>query len=217
MDSTTLALDHADLIASVKPLTKCSTERLVAMCHALRHVDAKNLRGDVVECGVWQGANLILARSISPQRRCWAYDTFEGMPAPGPHDRSRSGVLAGQAYKGKSAKSREAVKDILRGFGCWDDNLVRLVPGLVEETLQDSENIPKRIAVLRLDTDWYDSTRIELETLYPRLVPGGVLIIDDFGHWLGARKAVEEYFNGHGPAWRELDYTGIMGIKPAQI
>jgi hypothetical protein len=89
------------------------------------------------------------------------------------------------------------------------------VIGRVEETLPQAA--PDEIAILRLDTDWYESTRHELEHLYPRLSVGGILIIDDYGHWQGARKAVDEYFAGRSPAvfLNRVDYTCRLVVKPA--
>jgi O-methyltransferase len=88
-----------------------------------------------------------------------------------------------------------------------------LVPGRVEETL--AFDLPDQIALLRLDTDWYESTKVSLEQLYPRLVPGGVLIIDDYGHWQGCRKAVDDYFykTDQKILLQRIDYTGRIGIK----
>jgi predicted O-methyltransferase YrrM len=92
---------------------------------------------------------------------------------------------------------------------------VRFVEGDVVQSLKIESNLPESISVLRLDTDWYESTRAELEVLYPRLSPGGVLIIDDYGHWGGAKKAVDEYFRGRPkPLLQYTDYTGRMGVKP---
>jgi O-methyltransferase len=91
----------------------------------------------------------------------------------------------------------------------------RLVKGKVEDTVP--KNAPEKIALLRLDTDWYESTRHELVHLFPRLVPGGVLIIDDYGHWQGARKAVDEYIAGNQVKilLNRVDYTGRIGVKIA--
>ena len=69
-----------------------------------------------------------------------------------------------------------------------------LIQGMVENTLLNKDNIPDQISLLRLDTDFYESTKIELEILFPKLVPGGILILDDYGYWSGARKAIDEYF-----------------------
>jgi O-methyltransferase len=83
----------------------------------------------------------------------------------------------------------------------------------VEDTIPAS--VPEQIALLRLDTDWYESTKCELEILFPRLVKGGVIIIDDYGCWQGARKAVDEYFNKNNIAilLNRMDDTGRIGIK----
>ena len=89
------------------------------------------------------------------------------------------------------------------------------VEGDVLKTLKDRSNLPERISVLRLDTDWYESTRAELEVLYPRLQVGGVIIVDDYGYWGGAKKAVDEYFTKHPkPLLHYVDHTGRMGVKP---
>jgi O-methyltransferase len=85
------------------------------------------------------------------------------------------------------------------------------VKGPVEETIP--RTTPERIALLRPDTDWYESTKHELVHLYPRLVPGGVLMIDDYGHCSGARKATDEYFSGSLLFLNRSDYTGRLAIK----
>ena len=89
-----------------------------------------------------------------------------------------------------------------------------MVKGKVEDTLPG--HAPDHIAVLRLDTDWYASTKHEMEHLYPRLARGGVLIIDDYGHWAGSRQAVDEYLAEHGIhlLLNRTDYTGRMALKP---
>lgn len=199
--------------------SKASEARLVAMEQALRSLDLRGLEGDVVECGVWRGGHVVLARLVSPLRRCWLYDTFEGMTEPGPHDFKRSGRKA-PPDKAKNKKwtmaSLEEVESNLRCEGVLDRNLTQFVVGDVLETLRRPENLPDRIALLRLDTDWHDSTKMELEVLWPRLVPGGVLIVDDYGHWMGARKAVDDYFAANGldvGRLEPIDYTGVILTK----
>ena len=88
------------------------------------------------------------------------------------------------------------------------------IQGPVETTIP-APSTPKKIALLRLDTDWYQSTYHELTYLYPRLVKGGVIIIDDYGHWPGARKACDKYFkvNNINILLNRIDYTGRIGIK----
>jgi hypothetical protein len=92
------------------------------------------------------------------------------------------------------------------------DNIF-LIKGNVEQTLLEEKNLPEKISILRLDTDWYASTKIELEMLYKRLVKGGILIIDDYGHWQGARKAVDEYFKNKNIWLHYVDYTCRYIIK----
>lgn len=200
--------------------SKASVERMLAMQHALHMLDAEGIAGDIVECGVWRGGHIILARLLSPNRVCWLYDTFTGMTAPGPHDRKRSGDKP-PPEKALSKKwtmaSLEEVRENLRIEGVYDESKLRFVVGDVCETLSQPENLPDHISVLRLDTDWYESTKEELEVLWPRLVTGGYLIIDDYGHWLGSRKATQEYFNKHYPSYvtelKPVDYTASIMRK----
>lgn len=194
----------------VQPYTKSSPERLTAMARACEQIDAEGVPGDVVECGVWRGGNIILARFYCPDRMCWLFDTFEGMANRSEWDVSRSGIMVGV---GKSAVSVEDVTENLRITGTFDSRKLRFVKGMVEDTLRDAGNLPERIALLRLDTDWYHSTKIELEVLWPRLAPGGIMIVDDYGHWRGAKKAVDEYFDGR-VLFTTIDYTAVMTVKP---
>lgn len=109
------------------------------------------------------------------------------------------------------------MSDVIQNFKdteTLDDALCKFIEGDVCETLLESKNLPDKIALLRLDTDWYASTRTELEVLYPKISSGGILIVDDYGHWLGARKAVNEFFGKDLPPVKELDYTAIMLVKP---
>jgi O-methyltransferase len=187
--------------------SKAPVPRLAAFQDMLRRADQLGLSGDVVECGVWKGGHIILARQLSPQRHCWLYDTFAGMPSPGPHDVRRSGGNS-KRMTGKTAASLEAVIDHLKAENVYDESKLTFVKGLVEDTLMVPEHVPQQIAMLRLDTDWYESTKIELEVLYPRLVNGGFLLIDDYGHWRGCRKAVDDYFQGKADL-RFIDYTAV--------
>lgn len=188
------------------------------MVWALRSIDREKIPGDIVECGVWAGGNIILARKISPLRFCWLYDTFAGMPEPSEIDVTKSGKRALDSYNKKvligvkwSEVSVGQVRQNLETCGVLDEDRLRFVEGKVEDTLLVPENLPDKIALLRLDTDWYASTKIELEILYPLLAPGGVLIVDDYGHWQGARKAVDDYLPG--VEWTKIDYTAVMMVK----
>jgi O-methyltransferase len=204
--------------------SKANAQRMLAMQNALRRIDAAAIPGDVVECGVWKGGHIILARLISPQRRCWLFDTFTGMTEPTAIDVTRGGTDAGKKYRAKKANGFNwdkctlgEVRGNLAAVGVFDADLVRFVVGDVCETLQLPGNVPEQIALLRLDTDWYESTKVELEVLWPRLVKGGAIIIDDYGHWMGARQAVQEFFARNVPDFRkrlnQIDYTAAIMVK----
>ena len=213
-----------EFISLIQPYTKSSPQRIRGMAKAVMYVDRFGVPGDIVECGVWRGGNIILSRKLSPDRTCWLYDTYRGMTKPCEWDTTRSGHPASISYEKKQVRgagwaacSLEDVQINLIETDTYHDDKLKFIVGDVIETLQRPENIPDQIAVLRLDTDWYQSTKVELQKLWPRLSPNGVLIIDDYGHWLGARKATDEYFaNEAGVAFEgvEIDYTAVMMVKP---
>jgi len=208
-------------------LSMASYERLWATVMACKHVLERGVQGDFVECGVWRGGNALIAASVfklhGASRRIFMFDTFQGMTKPTEVDRSAAGdASAMEKFRASQQQSHNewcyaSLEDVRNNFGeagLLDDNVI-FVKGDVLQTLADPVNLPSRIAVLRLDTDWYDSTRKELEVLYPRLETGGALIIDDYGHWAGAKKATDEYFAAQGgrPLLQYSDYTGRLGIK----
>jgi O-methyltransferase len=158
----------------------------------------------------------------SLQRTLYLFDTYEGMTAPQEVDRTIKGQAASEMLKTQPKDSSwiwamgplDGVKQVMQGTQYPSEKIV-YVKGPVEETIP--EKAPAQIALLRLDTDWYQSTYHELTHLYPRLVPGGVLIIDDYGHWEGARRAVDQYFAEKNlpVLLNRIDYTGRIMIKPA--
>lgn len=193
------------------PYSKCSRIRLTAMAKAIVELDAKEIKGDIVECGVWRGGGVILSRLLSPDRVVWLYDTFTGMANPSEHDRTKKGT---RVEEGKTAATLIEVMANLETTNTFDPDRLRIVIGEVEKTLLDGTNVPDKIALLHLDTDWYLSTKKELEVLWPKVQKKGVLIVDDYGHWQGAKRAVDEYFS---PPWNHgrivIDYTAIMMVR----
>jgi O-methyltransferase len=214
-----------EIFHRVKPYTMTSPERIISLCEAVRYVSAGRIEGAIVECGVWRGgssmaAALMLADLGDTDRELYLFDTFEGMSQPGEHDR-RARDAAG-ASKLLAASSREAKVwaysplEEVRANLCstaYPMDRVRFVQGKVEHTIPSQG--PQKIALLRLDTDWYESTQHELEHLFPRLAVGGVLIIDDYGAWEGARRAVDEFIAAHNVTilLSRIDETGRMGVK----
>jgi O-methyltransferase len=203
--------EQAITIAAPFTLTRKAPLRMQAMAEALQRIDREKIIGDIVECGIWAGGNIILARLLSPMRKCWLYDTFSGMPTAGKFDVKMDGKPGGYGF---TKASLNEVLNNLQTTKTFDRDLIHFIPGLVETTLLDPTNRPDRIALLRLDTDFYSSTLAELEHLWPRLCPGGTLIVDDYGHWPGCRRAVDEYFAGAIPQFTMVDYSALMVVKP---
>ncbi|MCU0437170.1 MAG: TylF/MycF family methyltransferase [Raineya sp.] len=209
-----------------KPYTMTSLARMYALYQSVKYVVQNNIEGDFVECGVWKGgSSMLIARYLQihqvRNKKVYLYDTFEGMSAPTEKDVDIKGDTA-QSSLSKQDKeddksiwcysALEEVQNNLAKTQFSQENLV-FVKGKVEDTIP--ETIPSKIALLRLDTDWYESTLHELQYLYPLLENKGPLIIDDYGHWQGCRKAVDEYFAEKKihPLLQRIDYTGRMMIK----
>jgi len=213
--------EEIDDIVAVGPYTLTSFERMVSLTRAVGYVVDHNIPGDFVECGVWKGGSVMLmARALrrrnEGRREIHVFDTFEGMTEPTSHDVSYDGEVASETYVRVNdrliAIGLEEVKKNVLSVG-YDPEKIHFVKGKVEETIP--RYAPQRIALLRLDTDWYESTKHELHHLFPRLSPGGVVIIDDYGHWSGARRAVDEYIRDHRISilLTRIDYTGRIGVK----
>jgi hypothetical protein len=207
-----------DVYERVKPYTMTSPERVSALVDAVRYIDARAVPGAIVECGVYRCGSAMAAALCTSGRDLYLFDTFEGMTEPTLSDRRASDGRQASDMLGDAGKSDllwcvagiEEVRANLRSTG-YAEERVHLIQGRVEETVPGLA--PSSIALLRLDTDWYESTRHELEHLYPRLASGGVLIIDDYGYWEGARRAVDEYFAGKLLLSR-IDSTGRIAVKP---
>ena len=215
-----------DIYEKTSEYTLTSVERMYALYAAVRHVIERDIAGDFVECGVWRGGSCMLMalalRNLGHEdRRIFLYDTFAGMTRPGAHDirqRDRQEQLTRWEVSRRddhnewAYASLEEVRRNLASTGYPEDNLV-FVQGEVEGTLPD--RAPERIALLRLDTDWYESTYHELVHLYPRLEPQGVLLLDDYGSFEGARRAVDQYIaeTGAGIFLQRVDSTGRIGLK----
>jgi O-methyltransferase len=217
---------NIEICDAVKPYTMTSPERVNALIDAVRYVVANKIDGAMVECGVWKGGStmammLTLKKLGDETREFYLYDTFSGMSTPSDVDVSFQGKKAYETFSNlKSSEDAsdwclsplEEVKQNTFSTGYKKDQ-ISFIKGKVENTIP--ENMPQKIALLRLDTDWYESTKHELTHLFPLLQPNGVLIIDDYGHWKGARKAVDEYISDNKICilLSRIDYTGRIGIK----
>lgn len=222
-------MDRDKIYKIIKPYTMCSKERTFATINAVKHVVEYKLLGNVVECGVYKGgqvmAMLLVLDNCTEERDVYLYDTFEGLPEPEPWEKkilSKTGSKAIDKFNllkrqdGTSGWCRSEIEEVKRNVFSmpYDRSKIHFIKGLVEDTLPNSYH--GEISVLRLDTDLYSSTKIELEILYPKLVSGGVLIVDDYGHWSGAKKAVDEYISNNNLDLEFIvdDATGRTIIKP---
>ena len=201
----------------VRDFTQTSRERVSVLCDAIEHVVRNNIKGDFVECGVWRGGSAMAAALTLLDlkveiRDIHLFDTFAGMPPTTSEDwEIHTGKPAQHEVGGTPMNlvSLEEVRDNMASTG-YDMTRVHFYQGLVEDTVP--MHAPEKIAVLRLDTDWYASTKHELEHLWPRVTVNGFLLIDDYGHYAGAKKAVDEYFKGESFLFR-IDYTGRLVMK----
>jgi hypothetical protein len=215
-----------EIIQVVKPYTMTSPERLFALIHAVRYVVHWDIPGACVECGVWRGGStmaivLALLQMHCQDKEIYLFDTFEGMPHPDDQDVNLRGIAASAILQNPqhpgfqnvfACATLDEVRANMQRTG-YDSAKFHFVQGKVEETIP--ENAPETIALLRLDTDWYESTKHELEHLFPRLSPHGVIIIDDYGHWQGCRKATDEYLTHYNVPLliNRIDYTGRIAVK----
>ena len=209
------------LIDSIGEHSLTPLVRRWTLIKAMHYINQNKLDGDIVECGIWRGGNIFLAKKIQDlfyneiKRTFYGYDTFEGMPEPSIYDGEKVNKIY-KLFESKNEKwtkaSLEYVISSAKKFFTNIENL-KFIKGKVEETLINKENLPKKISLLRLDTDFYESTKIELEILYPLLVQNGVLIIDDYGDFLGCRKAVDDFFFKRGVLMIGIDKSCRILIK----
>lgn len=217
--------DFKPLLESVKPYTMTSIERLYDLFKSVEYVVKAGIPGDLLECGVWKGGSMMLAaRTLlamgDTSRTLYLLDTYEGHPKPDAElDRDMWGNNPQQEWinyrktdetSDWAYVSIDEVRANLEQTGYPMDK-VKLVKGMVEKT---AESVPApTFSVLRLDTDWYASAKVGLEVFWPRLVPRGVLIIDDYGHYRGQRKAVDEYFASNPVLLHRVDYSCRTVVK----
>lgn len=215
--------DELRIWQAVQPYTMTSLPRILSLMRAVRFTAEQRIPGAVVECGVWRGGSMMAIAltllSMDAERDLYLFDTYSGMSSPTPKDVTYRGEAASDLLA--TAQRTDAivaqaelaeVRDNLARTG-YPAARLHFVAGRIEDTVPHLA--PPMIALLRLDTDWYESTRHELEHLYPRLAPNGIIIIDDYGHWAGARKAVDEYVAALDPPpfLHRIDYTARAFTK----
>jgi hypothetical protein len=212
------------IILAARPFTMTSLERMAALLKAVTYVTQSGIPGDIAECGVWRGGSMMtvaltLLAHGDRSRSLYLFDTFEGMSPPSGDDKSLDGIAADVQLErdpqGTGVWCYASLDDVRANILStgYPADKIHLIKGKVEDTIP--RNIPSSLSLLRLDTDWYESTKHELRHLYPLLNTRGILIIDDYGHWQGAKKAVDEYFAELEVKdyLHRIDYTGRILVK----
>lgn len=153
--------------------------------------------GSIVEAGVWKGGMLAaLADLHGSSRSYFAYDSFQGLPDAQAIDGEKAKRYQSETqeanYYNNCAAGENFIMDLFLELPDCD---LRIVKGWFSDTLKETTNLPNQIALLRMDGDWFESTMQIMESLYPRVAKGGLVIIDDYDYWEGCRKAVHTYFN----------------------
>jgi hypothetical protein len=204
---------------TTKPYTLLSADRVINNIHSINEVIHKNIPGDIVEIGVWKGGSvmsMLMALNNNGERRhVHLYDTFEGMTPPTEYDiltnhNVHYDVVIETEPRHKCKVELESVKQNVSS--------VRYPPYYIHYHVGDimkTTEYPLAIALLRLDTDFYDSTKFELEHFYPLVSSGGIIIIDDYGFWKGSRKATDEFLiDKPNIVLNKIDNTGVWFYKP---
>lgn len=216
--------DYQEIIRAVRPYTMTGNDKLHSLITATRYIERYGIPGAVVECGVWRGGSMhavarVLDQLGSHDRDLYLFDTFEGMSEPTEKDVRFDGQQAAQMLSRFDKTSKvwayASLEDVQQGFATvpYPADRVHYVKGRIEETVP--AEAPEQISILRLDTDWYESTKHEFEHLYPRLVSGGVLMIDDYGFWQGSREATDEFLERTGERLLLIRMdSGRVAVKP---
>jgi O-methyltransferase len=194
----------------VRPHTLVGPERIHNLFVLAQRIEEEQVPGDVIECGVCNGGTgALLARSATRSRlhrTVWLLDSFEGMPPTTEHDGPAADGDAAEAHIGKEKGDLSRVKSLLERVGPKADR-IRIIPGWFQDTFPLVST--SQIALLNIDADWYESVKLCLATFYDRVVPGGFISFDDYGHWPGCRKAVDEFFEERqiSNKLQKVDYT----------
>lgn len=196
---------YKELINFVRPFTMTSNSSLISLIDSVEYIVNNKIPGSFVECGVWRGGSMMaVAKTLmsmnSDDKDLYLFDTFTGMTKPSKFDvgigtEEKASEIFEKEKTGDDTSnwiraSIEEVKKTFKKVG-YDEKKLHFIEGKVEETIP--KNTPSEISLLRLDTDWYESTKHELIHLFPKLSKGGIIIIDDYDDWEGCRKAVDEY------------------------
>ena len=212
-------MNNETIIQNSSKFSLLSEERLLNNIRSIDHILLKNIQGHIVEIGVYRGGS-IMAMIYTLQRNnalkhIYLYDTFEGMTDATQNDTI---IATGEHYNNAVVNSVSlaciaSLEDVKQNISTtnYDETYIHYVKG----NILNNQIFPDKISILRLDTDFYDSTKHELETFYDLVSPGGIIIIDDYGFWNGSRRATDEFLQDkpHIKLY-DIDNTGVFFVKP---
>lgn len=208
---------NSNIFNKIQHLTLLQHERIDCNIKSIDYIIDNNIEGDIVEIGVYKGGSILsmmlrLEEKNVLNRLIHLYDTFEGMTESSDCDIDLNNIKASSAMDMYLCRcDLESVKYNIKNNTSYPENLINYHVGSILKT----NFIPKKISILRLDTDFYESTKFELDNFFDKVSSGGVVIVDDYGHWQGCKKAVDEFLTNHPEIQVEkIDYTGIKFIKP---
>ena len=215
-----------ELYFCTREFTMLSRERLFDLYLSVKYAIANKIEGDIVEVGCWGGGAVAVALSTlnnSAQnennliRTVWGFDTFEGHPEPNADEVDVWGNNQLKLFKEFEIRGenwrKSSFDDATQNIRSICDNVdnLRLIKGRAEFTVPQSQI--SKVSILRIYVDWYEPTLISLQHLYPKVSPGGVVIVDDYGHHSGSRRAVDEFFGSTHPKYTHIDYSCISFVK----
>lgn len=209
--------NQVKIIETCSKYSMVSTERLLCNINSIKELINNKVFGDIVECGVWKGGSMLsmmlTCESLADKDRMFhLYDTFAGMTKAGDNDVDLYGNTAQSIFE--SVKCEAAYEEVRINISSHCNISPNKIFYHVGDIMKTSF-FPEKIALLRLDTDFYDSTKFELDNFYDKVVEGGIIIIDDYGHWSGCKKAVDEFLSNHlDITLNIIDYTGVWFYKP---
>jgi len=216
------------IVNKIIKLTMVSSENIEFIISAINYIKRKKIHGDYAETGIWRGgisilSYLMFSEKSKERKNFYLYDTFEGMPKPSKHDKKLNKNLS-QVFEKWKEKSKtkegwnfspinEVKRNIIKLCGKKSLKNFNFIKGKVENTLKIKKNLPKKICLLRLDTDFYNSTKSELNNLFNLVSKGGVIIFDDYSNWLGAKKAIDEFLKNKKYLLCKIDDNSRFIIK----
>ena len=202
-------------------LCLASKTNLWSINQSLQHIKNKNIPGELVECGIYNGFTIAfidkIAEQIGLNKSIWGYDTFEEGFLKDTVSENDNFNIKKKKFDVTNDKTdyftkEQVIKNINKHTN-FNNERIKLIKGNIIETLEKEENAPNKISFLRMDTDIYQTTKKQLEILYPKLSVGGVLHIDDYGWMSGVKDAVDEYFKDKKIWLHRVDLTCRYLIK----